>query len=412
MLQWDTSARDASPRRGLLDWYTELTPFCFASAERTLLTWGSLAEVPPTSAQDELADRVTALLREQRCYSQSSAAVVVGAVPFEASAPCRLFIPAHVEVERGALRAGERSPRGQTEPRLAARLLRATAVPSEGGYRLAVARALELLTAGDLAKVVLARTLELQLLEPVAISALVRRLFAQNPTTYRYALHLAAPPEVQPGIFLGASPELLASRRGDVVQSNPLAGSTPRGTSPSDDRDRAERLLRSEKDRREHALVAEFVADTLQPFCRDLDVPPGPSLVQTRTLWHLSTRVRGTLRDPEISSLQVALALHPTPAVCGHPGAAARRALRQLEGFERGLFAGLVGWCDASGDGDWAVAIRCAEVERSRLRLFAGAGIVAGSTPDSELRETGVKLNTLLGALNLTIEGLAALKES
>ena len=134
------------------------------------------------------------------------------------------------------------------------------------------------------------------------------------------------------------------------------------------------------------------------PIAGHLNVPAEPSVIHTRTLWHLSTEVQGELIDPATSSLELATALHPTPAVCGYPNREARDLIAEIEPFDRGFFTGMVGWCDASGDGEWAVTIRCAEAEGGNLRLFAGAGIVMGSTPEQELAETATKFRTMLNA--------------
>jgi isochorismate synthase len=116
-------------------------------------------------------------------------------------------------------------------------------------------------------------------------------------------------------------------------------------------------------------------------------------------MWHLGTRIVGELQDDDASALELALALHPTPAVCGHPGTAAKAFIERHEGFQRNYFAGLVGWMDLHGDGEWAVTIRCAEIAANQVTLFAGAGIVAGSDPRLELAETQAKLATMWGAM-------------
>ena len=135
-------------------------------------------------------------------------------------------------------------------------------------------------------------------------------------------------------------------------------------------------------------------------FCRELRAEPDPCVTATSSLWHLSTRIEGQLHD-DVSALELACALHPTPAVCGLPRNAARDAIGRLEAFDRDYFTGAVGWMNGRGDGDWVVAIRCAElIDGGRVRVFAGAGIVTGSTPEGELRETGVKMQTALAALN------------
>lgn len=202
--------------------------------------------------------------------------------------------------------------------------------------------------------------------------------------------------------LIGASPELLISRRGTTIIANPLAGSEPRSADAQIDQARAEQLLESAKDRREHALVIEAVVEALRPFCRELRVPSEPSLINTPTMWHLSTLIEGELSDETTSSIDLALALHPTPAVCGYPRHAARKAIAEIEAYDRGLFTGMVGWCDDSGDGEWVVTIRCAEVASHSIRLYAGAGVIAGSSPEKELAETGAKFNTMLNALGIS----------
>ena len=121
-------------------------------------------------------------------------------------------------------------------------------------------------------------------------------------------------------------------------------------------------------------------------------------------MWHLSTEIRGELIDPSISSLALAVALHPTPSVCGSPTALAREAIQEIEPFDRGFYTGLVGWCDASGDGEWIVTIRCAVAENQSLNLYAGAGVVAESSAEAELQETSAKFRTMLHAMGLNQE--------
>ncbi|HWN28712.1 MAG TPA: chorismate-binding protein, partial [Actinomycetospora sp.] len=160
-------------------------------------------------------------------------------------------------------------------------------------------------------------------------------------------------------------------------------------------------LLASVKDHHEHALVVADVAERLRPLVDGLEVPATPSLVATPTLWHLSTTLRGRVTDPAVTSLHLAQALHPTPAVCGVPRAAAQAAITEIEPFDRGFYTGTVGWTDAHGDGEWVMALRCGEVQGDHVRLWAGAGIVPASCPADELAETAVKLRTLLDALGL-----------
>ena len=265
--------------------------------------------------------------------------------------------------------------------------------PSPETYEKAVRRATDTIAAGDLRKVVLARTIEVDAGRELDPRRLAARLRAVDPDAYVFA----APTER--GVIVGASPELLVSRRGRDVRSNPLAGSAPRAGDPEEDRELARALEASAKDREEHAIVVGAVAEVLGPYCDELRWDPEPVLLETANVWHLSTRFHGVLRDPAPSSLELVRALHPTPAVGGSPREAALALIGELEPFARGHYAGPVGWVDAHGNGDWAIALRCAELRGDRAVSYAGAGIVAGSDPASELAETERKFRAFLDAL-------------
>lgn len=143
----------------------------------------------------------------------------------------------------------------------------------------------------------------------------------------------------------------------------------------------------------------DAVHQALAPHCTGMTVPARPTLIRTATMWHLSTTVTGTLSSPGTSALDLAMALHPTPAVCGTPTRTARQVIAETEPFDRGFFTGVVGWGNADGDGEWVVTIRCAEAEERTLRLYAGAGIVAASEPEAETAETAAKFRTFLSAV-------------
>jgi isochorismate synthase len=360
----------------------------FASPHRILLGRGIKAAVPSGPAPQRAAHAM-ALLRA----SGNPADVLMGALPFADHAPQRLFIPAQVStyLNDGKSRLAEALPGHR-------RAHPARMRPSPDTYRGNVEKALACIRATGLEKVVLSRSLSIDV--RLDLAALLRRLAARNPIGYTFAIDLADRPAPR-RTLIGASPELLLSRRGKQVLSHPLAGSIPRSSDPAEDRRRADALLCSAKDLHEHALVVNAVADGLRPFCAALWVPGQPSLLSTPTMWHLGTEIRGELAEPAMSSLELALALHPTPAVCGHPRQEAYDFIDSTEGFERGYFAGLVGWCDAAGDGEWAVTLRCAEVGDNDATLYAGAGIVEGSLPKDELLETSAKLRTMLGAMGL-----------
>ena len=253
----------------------------------------------------------------------------------------------------------------------------------------AVARAVESMQRGDLEKVVLAREIIVEADLPIDVLDVLQRLRASYPSAFVFSIDG----------FVGASPELLVSRTGDVVRSHPMAGTTPRTGDPATDQRLAASLLASAKDRAEHQITIDTVLDAVLPFCSYVDSEPEPSIVTLANVQHLASLVEGRLSSPPASVLTLVDALHPTPAVCGHPRAAALAAIDRLEGFDRGRYAGAVGWVDRAGNGRFAVSIRCAELAGTRARVVAGNGIVADSDPATELAETRAKLNALLSAI-------------
>ncbi|WP_229370776.1 isochorismate synthase [Umezawaea beigongshangensis] len=314
--------------------------------------------------------------------------VLVGAFPFDLDQPARLALSS--TVRHGAPVAAE----AFSPPPASGAIRWSRGAEDVGEYRSAVAGALRRMELGGLDKVVLARAIELTGDRAVRPAELVAALAAGDPRAYVYSIDLGD------RTLVGASPELLVSQRDGTVLANPLAGSAPRHPDPVRDGQNATALLYSAKDQGEHRMVVDAVADGLAPLCRQLTVPQRPELLRTGTMWHLSSRVTGVPRDG-VTALDLALALHPTPAVCGLPTAAAGRLIRELEPFDRGFYAGMVGWTDARGNGEWAVTIRCVELRDRSLRLFAGAGVVPESTPDGEVAETAAKFRAVLRALNI-----------
>ncbi len=276
-----------------------------------------------------------------------------------------------------------------------------TAVPSPGDYGDLVRTALDRIDAGEVDKVVLGRCLDIRSRPALTSREVTASLLARRAGRYVFSVPLTDDPE-GPSL-VGASPELLVRRRGAAVSSTPLAGSTPRSPDPTEDAARAAALHRSAKDLAEHAFVVHHIADALRPVCDSLQVPASPELVATDTMWHLASPIHGRLAEPcDLTALDLALLLHPTPAVGGVPTARSLDLIDDLEGSHlRGPIGGFVGWVDDRGDGELAVAIRAGVLDGDRLRLFAGAGIVAGSEPDAEVAETGAKLATMTRAVGL-----------
>lgn len=357
-------------------------PVLFLSEGDCLVAHGVRAAV--TAPQQRVAAAAASLLSDR-------AHVVVGALPFNSTGEARLIAPQHVE----------RLPLWNLRPAAAAvrRQVRSVRIaPGDDGYRANVAAALHKIRTAGLRKVVLSRRLTLDFDVPIDPLDVVTRL-QRDPRVTTFCLPIDAPDA--PGWLVGATPELLIAKRGSGIHSAPLAGSARRHADAARDREAAERLAASEKDRREHATVVEWIADRLTPFCRTLVVPASPQITSTATMWHLGTSIHGELEDPDTPSIELAALLHPTPAVCGVPHDAARAAIATLEPFERRYYGGAVGWTAADGDGRWLVTIRCAELHGTTAQLFAGAGIVSGSEPQTELDETAAKFSTLLDALGV-----------
>lgn len=256
-------------------------------------------------------------------------------------------------------------------------------------WRAQVAEVRDRIAGGELTKVVLARRLVLRTDVPIDPADVLDRLRQRFPTALLFAVDG----------FLGASPELLVSRMGDVVRAHPLAGTAARASDPVVDAGLAARLLASDKDRWEHRITIDWLLDTLLPFCSYVDAEPEPSIVTLANVHHLGTRVQGRLSQPAATALELVAALHPTPAVGGEPQDRALEVIARYEPEGRGRYAGPVGWVDGAGNGQFAVGIRSAELDGTTVRLSAGVGVVADSDPRAELAETRAKFAALLGAL-------------
>jgi menaquinone-specific isochorismate synthase len=255
-------------------------------------------------------------------------------------------------------------------------------------WERAVSAAVDDIRAGRLGKVTLARDLRASADKRIDPRVLLRRLAERYPDCYTFAC----------AGLVGATPELLVRRSGDRIESLVLAGTTDRGVDSADDAARGAAMLASSKNREEHEYAADMVRRALAPLCAELRVPDAPELLTLHNLIHLATPVHGRL-GRERSVLDVVAALHPTPAVGGTPTDVAIDVIRELEVMDRGRYAGPVGWIDARGDGEWGIALRCAELDGPRARLFAGCGVVADSDPAAELAEAQTKFRVMRYAL-------------
>src|ERR1022692_4156287 len=392
------------------------------------------------AAVAEVAGNLAAIRRSDDVAGPGTGAVAVGALPFARNAPGALVVPRVVIGRRdgeawittiarpgdgpsAARLAGKMAADALgefTDPRPAPSQFTLTSGMAHDAWGELVADAVARIDDGALGKVVLARQVDVTANRPFVTSDILSRLLALYPTCMVFRVDG----------FLGASPELLIERRGAHVASHPLAGTIGRSGDLATDEALIAGLLASPKERREHAYVIDDLRRTLGAACDGLDVPGKPTVLELRNVSHLATRLSGILTAvPDIqavtgrsagqsggqpepsgdqaahpglrvpSALQLVARVHPTPAVGGTPTDAAVSYIGEVEGFDRGRYAGPVGWVDARGDGAWAFGLRSADVSGDRASLYAGVGVVAGSRPRAELEETQLKLQALLAAL-------------
>jgi salicylate biosynthesis isochorismate synthase len=261
-----------------------------------------------------------------------------------------------------------------------------------GDFEAAVAAATARIEAGGMTKVVLAREVVVSAGAAHDPAALFGAMREQFPACFCFCV---GTPEAA---FIGASPELLVRRSGASVSTVALAGSTRRSSDPAVDDHLGEQLLRSDKDRREQRIVSERIVRALRPHAVWVEAAAEPEIVKVANIQHLATPVIAQLAEPH-SAIELAGLLHPTPAVGGEPWPGTATAIADLEGMDRGWYAGPVGWMDGTEDGEFCVALRSALLRDREAHLFAGVGVVAGSDPAAELAETEVKLQALLPLL-------------
>jgi salicylate biosynthesis isochorismate synthase/menaquinone-specific isochorismate synthase len=261
-----------------------------------------------------------------------------------------------------------------------------------GEFERMIAAATERIRAGEMSKIVLAREVLVSAgaaHDPAAVFGAMREQF---PSCFCFCCGTSE------AAFIGASPELLLRRSGASVSTVALAGSTRRSSDPAVDDHLGEQLLRSDKDRREHAIVAERIAGSLRRHAVWVETEPEPGIVKVANIQHLATPIVAQLAEPR-SAVELAGMLHPTPAVGGEPWPGTAAAIAELEQMDRGWYAGPVGWMDATEDGEFCVALRSALLRDREAHLYAGVGVVAGSDPAAELAETEIKLGALLPLL-------------
>jgi menaquinone-specific isochorismate synthase len=381
--------REIDPPDRLLD---ALAPdgFAWLGDGAGFVTAGVAARVPAADAGRVLAGMDV----DDPVACPGTGAVAVGALSFADAGRDELVIPSSVTGVDENGRAWRtdigRAPR--VHPPWAAPPSRFSVegCVSRATWASQVHAVLDAVRAGTLAKAVLARDVVVHADAPFDARVVVDRLRLTQGGCAVFAADA----------LVGATPELLVRRRGARVVSRPMAGTIARGATDDGDRAAEATLAASVKDGLEHRLVVEAVIEGMRAGGVDVTTVTGPEVARLATVSHLATTIAGTVEPGSArSALELALQLHPTPAVAGAPRDAALAVLRDLETFDRRRYAGPVGWVDARGDGEWAVALRCAELEGASARLVAGAGIVAGSDPDAEWAETQAKLEPMLRVL-------------
>ncbi|KQB84533.1 isochorismate synthase [Corynebacterium oculi] len=330
--------------------------------------------------------------------------LVAGALPFHVTEPLALFSPVKFWFSPGAPALPEGEIPGVDS---------AVSEPDPEEHARRVQEATERIRSGEFEKIVLSRGVRYQLSAEIDARVLLARFLTGSGTGHGHLVDLHSAGTAYSGARLvGSSPELLLLKRGRYIESHPLAGTVARSADPVKDEALATELMLSAKNIEEHSYVTREIKRILEPWCSELEVPERPSLTATSHTWHLGTRIRGMVRENAlsadgrlrggaISALELAAALHPTPAVCGYPTAPTQSTLRAEEP-QRGFYAGAVGWADDRGNGEWRVTIRGAVAQGSHVLAHAGGGIVADSDPQAEVQETQTKLGPVRAALGIT----------
>lgn len=404
------TSRPFDDDRPLLDLPPVPDATCWVRRGDGLVAWGTAARIAPgpgpdrfARAEAELAALVADAEVDDAVGVPGSGLVALGSFTFTDDAPGSVLRVPQVligrrdgrtwrtDVEVEGVAAAPEPADGPPVPVARGRVRYAGSSLPDLAWLETVAAVVERIGAGELDKVVLARDHAVWSEHRFDPLDLARRLHRRFPRCHTFVVD---------GL-VGATPELLLARDGRSVTSRVLAGTTSRDDDEAADAALGAALLDSAKDRHEHRLAADSVREVLAPVCAELTADDGPRLLRLDNVQHLATVFRGTLAaDPPPSALALAGALHPTAAVGGTPRAAAVALIAQVEGLDRGRYAAPVGWVDAVGDGEWGIALRCAELSGARARLFAGVGVVAASLPEDELEETRLKLRAMQAVLD------------
>jgi menaquinone-specific isochorismate synthase len=348
----------------------------------TLLGFGEKARIHVGSGPDRW--RRAAMDLQQVFEEANTRAIAFGSFTFDERDPDSSLVVAEDAAYAGSPDLDRLVPASSNDDRIRY----AGSTISEVKWLEAVDEVVARIAHREVEKVVLARDLHVWSKYELDPQSLAVKLAKRFPECYAF-VH---------GALVGATPELLVSRQGAGVESRVLAGTARRGSNAVEDDVIGKELMESVKDGEEHRLAVESATEVFRSICSDYVVQEQPSLLKLDNVQHLATSITGALDQP-LTALEIAGLLHPTAAVCGTPTTSAMTVIRELEGMERGRYSGPVGWVDSDGDGEFGIALRCAEIDGNRARLFAGNGIVAGSRPEAELEETRLKLRAMQSVL-------------
>lgn len=368
--------------------------FVFAAQGAILLAHRDRS-LPTVPATDDTADKVLARLGEitrevagrRTRRNRTGRPVVCGMIPFDPAEPADLFI-----TERPVWLPRPR----RTGPVALAQELVIGPLKGDREYQEAVAEALDRIDRGAAQHLVLARALDLDLPHGLGAAQVWDQLLARISDGYAFSVRPSGG-----GVFLGSGPDLTAEVRPTGFACHLITGAVPRRLTVAGEAATQEALLRTPSARGRHQHAVDHITDALGPFTVSMAVPERPSVVGTDASWHLGTRITGRLHRGT-SALHAALVLHPTPAVGGSPRKSALSLIRELEPCRRGYYAGLVGWTDAAGHGQWVPALRCALFDGPRVRVYAGSELAPGTTADTAEQETSAASSTIRAALAAT----------
>lgn len=365
--------------------------FLFNSNSNLVRTNGIRQRIAIPLLSNTFHQEVQAVFQREQARGRRNP-ILVGAIPFDMNQPVQLVVPEWHE----RVKPLDRSLSPFIDKDFIHHASEQSFAPNYVDFLDMIEQALSTFENSPLKKVVLSKILKLTLDRSVDVPRLLANIMAQNPSAYHFSVPL------NNSVLIGASPELLIRKQGNKIFSNPLAGSAKRLINLDADRQAAKTLSNSAKDQYEHRLVVDAIRAALLPVVESLKTQEEPSLISTPTMWHLSTDIEATLPTVNPPSMfDLIKQIHPTPAMCGTPTVSAQHHIAALEPHQRGFFSGLVGWCDSEGNGEWAIAIRCAEVSGNKVTLFAGAGVVPDSNPESEWLETSAKMRTMLNAFGI-----------